>query len=538
MIVALTDRACIIGGVVCKTRDAFRLARDNYPDSPGGRTVTRGGRALTILIGLVVFFLGGFSLGLLLSHKNAPSNGALRPGQQPAPGGTYSLAIAQPLPGWDRSEEPGFASIAARVTPGIINVFSQRIVTTRDRVYSPFGADPFFDFFGRRFYSVPRQRRETSLGSGVLVSDSGVILTNNHVIEGAEEISVATADGHQFAARLLGTDPATDIAVLKVDTTGLPFVPLGNSDSARIGDIVLAVGNPFGIGQTVTMGIISATGRYDVGVVDYENFIQTDAAINPGNSGGALIDLSGRVIGINTAIFSRSGGYQGIGFAVPSNLAYSVLQSILTTGAVARGWLGLTFQDVDEDIVRAFGLDQAEGAIVSEITTDSPADRAGMHRGDVITAFEDQPVMDAVDLRRRIALAPIGSQVKLTFKRGDEELEVYATVEQMATEYTYLSESSKEWVSPIEGVVVEALDRRTAQRAGLKAGTQAVIVKDILARSPASYSGLRIGDIILEINRAAVTSVEDFKRLAAQNEGKTVILLVSRGGRLYYLSLP
>jgi len=500
--------------------------------------VTNGGRAVTILLGLAVFFLGGIGLGLLLSNKDAASPNATHSGHPAPSGGTYSVAVAQPLPGWDRSEEPGFASIAAKVTPGIVNVFSQRIVTTRDRVHSPFGADPFFNFFGQRFYSVPRQRRETSLGSGVLVSDSGVILTNNHVIEGAQEINVATADGRQFKAHLLGTDPATDIAVLKVDTTGLPFVPLGNSDSARIGDIVLAVGNPFGIGQTVTMGIISATGRYDVGVVDYENFIQTDAAINPGNSGGALIDLSGRVIGINTAIFSRSGGYQGIGFAVPSNMAWSVMQSILTTGSVARGWLGLSFQDVDADIVRAFGLDQAEGALVNEITPDSPADRVGIQRGDVITAFEDQPVMDALDLRRRIALAPIGSQVKLAYKRGDEEREVYLSVEQMATEYTYLSESSKDWVSPIEGVVVEALDRRTAQRARLKAGTQAVVVKDILARSPASYSGLRIGDIILEINRSAVSSVEDFKRLAGQNEGKTVILLVSRGGRLYYLSLP
>jgi serine protease Do len=500
--------------------------------------VTSGGRIVAILIGLGIFFLGGLGLGLLLTgtQVSTPRTGAS--GREAQPGGTYSVALAQPLPSWDRNEEPGFASVAAQVTPGIVNVFSERIVTTRDRVHSPFGADPFFDFFGRRFYSVPRQRRETSLGSGVLVSDSGVILTNSHVIEGAQEINIALADGRQFKARLLGSDPATDIAVLKVDATGLPYVPLGNADSARIGDIVLAVGNPFGIGQTVTMGIISATGRYDVGVVDYENFIQTDAAINPGNSGGALIDLAGRVIGINTAIFSRSGGYQGIGFAVPSNMAWAVMQSILTTGAVVRGWLGLSFQDVDVDIVRAFGLDETGGALVNEVSPDGPAELAGIRRVDVLTEFEDQPIIDALDLRRRIALSPIGSQVKVTFKRGDEQRDVYLTVEQMATEYTYLSENSKEWVSPIEGVVVEALDRRTAQRAGLKSGTQAVVVKDILARSPASFSGLRVGDIILEINRSAVSSVEDFKRLIAQVEGKTVILLVSRAGRLYYLSLP
>jgi len=501
--------------------------------------VTSGGKAVAILFGLGVFFFGGLGLGLLLEDSKSKPPQTTSTGQAiSAKQDTYPVALAQPLPGWDRGEEPGFAAIAEQVTPAIVNVFSERIVTTRDRVLSPFGSDPFFDFFGRRFYSVPRQKRETSLGSGVLVSDSGVLLTNNHVIEGAQEISIALADGRQFDARLLGSDPATDVAVLKVDATGLPHVPLGNSDSARIGDIVLAFGNPFGIGQTVTMGIISATGRYDVGVVDYENFIQTDAAINPGNSGGALVDLSGRVIGINTAIFSRSGGYQGIGFAVPSNMAWTVMQSILKTGAVARGWIGLSYQDVDDDIVRAFGLDEGGGALVSEVSPGGPAERAGIQRGDVLAEFEDQPIIDAVDLRRRIALAPIGSQVKVTVKRDNQRRDVYLTVEQMATEYTYLSESSEEWVSPIEGVVVEALDRRTAQRAGLKDGTQGVVVKDILTRSPAAFSGLRVGDIILEINQSAVSSVEDFKRLIAQVEGKTVILLVSRGGRLYYLSLP
>ena len=501
--------------------------------------MTSGGRAVAILFGLGVFFLGGLGVGLILEKTGEHSPQTA--GSQPAVGeekDTYPVAIAQPLPGWDRGGDPGFAAVAEQVIPAIVNVFSERIVVTRDRVSSPFGSDPFFDFFGRRFFSIPRQKRETSLGSGVLVSDSGVILTNNHVIEGAQEISIALADGRQFAARLLGSDPATDVAVLKVDAFELPYVPLGNSDSARIGDIVLAFGNPFGIGQTVTMGIISATGRYDVGVVDYENFIQTDAAINPGNSGGALVDLSGRVIGINTAIFSRSGGYQGIGFAVPSNMAWSAMQSILATGTVARGSLGLSYQDVDEDIVRAFGLDEGGGALVNEVTPGGPAERAGIQRGDVLSEFEDQQIIDAADLRRRIALAPIGSQVKVTFKRNNQRQEAYLTVEQMATKYTYLSENSEEWVSPIEGVVVETLDLRSAQRAGLKAGTQAVIVKDILARSPAAFSGLRVGDIILEINQSAVSSVEDFKRLIEQVEGKTVILLVSRGGRLYYLSLP
>jgi serine protease Do len=326
--------------------------------------------------------------------------------------------------------------------------------------------------------------------------------------------------------------------VLKVSGDSLTAVSYGDSDSARIGDVVLAIGNPFGIGQTVTMGIISATGRYDVGVVDYENFIQTDAAINPGNSGGALVDLSGRLIGINTAIFSRSGGYQGIGFAVPSNMARSVMQSILTTGTISRGSLGFSYQNLDEGLMRAFGLDAMSGALVNEITAKGSAERAGLKRGDVILEFNGQKIVDASDLRRRIALAQVGSQVSLTIRRGDETKALTLTVEELRTQYTYSPQGDGGWVSPIQGVVVEVLDRRAAERAGLRAGTPGVVVKDILEQSPAAYSGLRSGDVILEINREAVGSVEDFKRLVEKYEGKNVILLVSRTGRLYYLSLP
>ncbi len=436
----------------------------------------------------------------------------------------------------------GFADIAEAVTPAVVNVFSERIVISRSRRSFPFGSDPFFDFFGRRFHSVPRERRETSLGSGVIVNPAGIVLTNNHVIEGAQEISIALADGREFEAKLLGSDPATDVAVLEIQSddlnSDLPAVQLGDSDAARIGDLVLAIGNPFGIGQTVTMGIISATGRYDVGVVDYENFIQTDAAINPGNSGGALVDLRGRLIGINTAIFSRSGGYQGIGFAIPSNIARDVMESIISTGGVARGWLGLSFQDVDAALQKAFGLDDTRGAIVNGITTDGPADRAGLRQGDVVNSFQDQPIIDANDLRRRIALSPVGAEVDLGIVRGGQERLVAVTVEETTTEFTYMSENSDEWVSPIEGVVVEVVDRQTARRAGLREGSGGVVIKDILAQSPASYSGLRPGDIILEINRKSIASVEDFKQLVGQFEKQAMILLVSRGGRLYYLSLP
>lgn len=454
-----------------------------------------------------------------------------------AASGSRNEVAAQTMPSEAAAYRWGFADVAAKVTPAVVNVFSARIVVTRDRVSSPFWSDPFFDFFGQRYYSVPRERRETSLGSGVIVDNSGIVLTNNHVIEGAQEIQVALSDGRKFTAKLLGTDPATDVAVLKINGENLPLIPMGNSDSARIGDVVLAIGNPFGIGQTVTMGIISATGRSDVGIVDYENFIQTDAAINPGNSGGALVDVTGNLIGLNTAIFSRSGGYQGIGFAVPANMARAVMQSIVSTGTVARGSLGMSFQDINESIRNAFGLEGSGGALVNEVSADGPADKAGISRGDVITQFNGEKITDAMDLRRRIALTPVGSVVSVTYKHGSLETTSRLTVTQLKTEYTYLSEKSKQWVSPIEGVVVETLDRHTAERLGLRPDAQGVIIKDIVDRSPASYSGLRVGDVLLEINREQVQSVDDFKSLVSRFEGKTLILLVSRSGRLYYLSL-
>lgn len=496
--------------------------------------MSSGTRWVTIVVAVGVFFLAGLGLGLVLAGR-ADTGSAAKVSDD-----TLSVRVTgEPLPAFrGKDGDWGFADVVATVTPAVVNVFSERVVVTRDRIYSPFWSDPFFDLFGRRYQTIPRERRETSLGSGVLVDASGVILTNNHVIEGAQEIKVALADGRQFVARLLGSDPATDIAVLKVAGESLPWLPFGDSDSARIGDLVLAIGNPFGIGQTVTMGIISATGRYDVGVVDYENFIQTDAAINPGNSGGALVDPSGRLIGINTAIFSRSGGYQGIGFAVPSNMARAVMQSILTTGTIARGTLGFGFQNLDQGLMRAFGLDALSGALVNEITPQGPAEKAGLKRGDVVLEFNGQKILDAADLRRRIALAQVGSQVSLTIRRTDETRTLTLTVGEMTTQFTYLSQGNQGWVSPIEGVVVEVLDRRSAERAGLRAGTLGVIVKDILDQSPAAISGLRTGDVILEINREPVGSVDAFRLLVEKYEGKNVILLVSRFGRLYYLSLP
>lgn len=498
------------------------------------------GRSTGITLAAILFFVG-LGVGLHLRGKSNnqelsdwdPRQSASFAADTEAIADTSSITLSGGLIGSD-----GFADVAERVAPAVVNVSSERVVVTRDRVHSPFGNDPFFEFFGPRYYSIPRQRRETSLGSGVIVSEDGVVLTNNHVIEGADQIQVILSDGRKFNARLLGTDPATDVAVLKVDGTGLPAVPVGNSDRVRIGQLVLAFGNPFGIGQTVTMGIVSATGRSEIGLVDYENFIQTDAAINPGNSGGALVDTYGRLIGINTAIFSRSGGYQGIGFAVPITIAQGVMNSILTTGKIQRGSLGVSFQDIDEAMAEAFGLTDRKGALVNEVSNDSPAERAGLRHGDIIVEFDGKVINDALDLRRLIALTPVGNTVELSYLRGGDRRTAAVAVAEHETEFTYQASSNDTRKPALEGIVVEELDRRTIERLQLRSQTTGVVVKDLLPGSLAAESGLRIGDVILELNREPVGGVDDFRRLLEKHSTVPIVVLLSRGGALYYLSSP
>jgi serine protease Do len=498
------------------------------------------GRPLRVIAALIVVasaVLGGVLIGARLGGIDDPL-GQETPTSEPGAGDSNSLPIdASPpllLNGADR--RVGFGEVAAAVAPAVINISSERIITTQRRVPTPFGWDPFFEFFGQRWQTVPQQRRQQSLGSGVIVADSGVILTANHVVEGAREIMAVLPDGRSVAAKLLGNDPATDVAVLKVDAADLPSVPLGNSDSARIGDVVLAFGNPFGLGQTVTMGIISATGRSSVGLVDYENFIQTDAAINPGNSGGALVDVQGRLIGINTAIFSRSGGYQGIGFAVPINMARSVMDGILSTGSITRGWVGLSYQDIDETMARALGLPSTQGALINDITSGSPAADVGLERGDVVVSFDGQPVANSAQLRRLIALGRIGQSVEIVVWRDGREDKRQLTVESYETELELSEEISHG--TPLEGLVVEELDAAGAGRIGLRADTRGVIIKDIVPNSPADRAGFRIGDAILEINRESVVGVSNFRRLVERIGDRPAVMLLSRDGRLYYLSFP
>ena len=320
-----------------------------------------------------------------------------------------------------------YADAVEKAAPAVVNIFTQKLVT--ERVH-PLLEDPLFRHFFGNNQGTPRQRLESSLGSGVIISPEGYILTNNHVIEAADEIEVALRDGRTASAKIVGTDPDTDLAILKIELPELQSITLGHSQQLRVGDVVLAIGNPFGVGQTVTSGIVSATGRNMLGINTFENFIQTDAAINPGNSGGALITAEGYLIGINTAIFSRSGGSQGIGFAIPIDLARDVMQQILEHGEVIRGWLGVAIQDLTPDLARSFDLESLDGVIISNIIRNGPADQAGLQRGDVITHVNTQAVKDVRTALTLISQARPGTIVKINGVRQGKTFERDVTVMQ------------------------------------------------------------------------------------------------------------
>ena len=371
--------------------------------------------------------------GLRSTAEPAPaaSGTAAGPGREPAAprtarGGPGATAAALPA---TVAAGDGYAAIAKSVMPAVVNISSMQVIQTYER-YSPFMADPFFQqFFGNQYdYIVPRERREMSLGSGVIVDERGTILTNNHVVEHATEVRVALADGRELPARILGVDPRTDLAALRIEGPNLPHAPLGDSDTMQVGDIVLAFGNPFGLGGTVTMGIVSAIGRGNLGLADYEDFIQTDAAINPGNSGGALVNTRGEVIGINTAIFSRSGGYQGIGFAIPSTMAHEVLNDLLENGRVVRGYAGLAVQPLTPDLARAFNLSDLRGAVIADLDPNGPSARAGLKRGDVIVAVGSRPVASDEELRTQMSRLRPGDKVGLSVLRNGRKMTTELTL--------------------------------------------------------------------------------------------------------------
>ena len=344
----------------------------------------------------------------------------LLPWQSKSLSGAMITVKEAPPPGAQEAPRPGsFADAAQRAMPAVVNVFTSKEVKVAPH---PFMEDPFFRrFFGDRFESSPQSRRASSLGSGVIVSPEGYILTNHHVIEAADEIEIALADSRKAKARVIGSDPETDLAVVKVDMQELPTMTFGHSDSARVGDIVLAIGNPFGVGQTVTMGIISALGRTHLGINTFENFIQTDAAINPGNSGGALVDTTGNLIGINTAIVSRSGGSLGIGFAITASVAKQIMEQIIQSGGVTRGWIGVEVQDLTPELAESFKRSTTNGALIAGVLKGGPADRAGVKPGDILVAVDGKTVIDSSTMLNLIAALSPGKTATITVVRNQAE---------------------------------------------------------------------------------------------------------------------
>ncbi len=430
----------------------------------------------------------------------------------------------------------GFADVVSKAAPAVVSVATTRVIRTSDRGRNPLFEDPFFrQFFGG---GIPRMgpQRERGLGSGVIVSSDGYILTNSHVVDKATKILVRLADKREFQGKVVGTDPRTDIAVLKIGATGLPTLPFGDSSRVRVGDIVLAIGQPFGVGQTVTMGIVSATGRGGLGIEDYEDFIQTDAAINPGNSGGPLINNRGEIIGINTAIIGPSGGNNGIGFAVPVNLAHNVMDQILKNGKVIRGYLGAIVQDVTPAIAKQFGVKGTKGALLGDVQDGTAADEAGLKRGDIITAINGKPVEDARRLRLAISLTPPGTTVKLTVVRNGKPMEVSVKLRELPDE---MAKSGAPGVQSgtLDGVEVDELTPRIARQLGLDASVFGVVITDVDPNSSAYDAGLRRGDVIQEVNHKPIRNKRDFEAAARAAGDGPVLLLVNRGGNTMFLAI-
>jgi len=375
------------------------------------------------------------------------------------------------------------------------------------------------------------------MGSGVIVSPDGYIITNNHVVDGTSELTVTLPDKREFKAKVVGTDPKTDLAVIKIDASNLPHVRWGDSSKLQVGEYVLAVGNPFGLNSTVTLGIVSALGRGHMGITQYEDFIQTDAAINPGNSGGALINTAGELVGINTAIISQTGGYQGVGFAVPASMAKPVFESIVKTGKVVRGHLGVAIQDLTQDLAKSFGLKQAKGALVSSVAEDSPAQRAGLKQGDVIVAYQGKPVEDAAALQREVTHTPVNTKATLKIIRDGREQEVTVTIgEQAETVKVAGADFSTE--NALAGVEVQSLDLQAARELGLHGKVQGIVVVNVEPDSLADRAGLAQGDIIKEINRQPIKSVRDYEKIVSNlKKDESVLLLINRRGTALFITV-
>jgi Do/DeqQ family serine protease len=431
------------------------------------------------------------------------------------------------VPGSPAEMMASFSPVVQRVAPMVVNVYAAKVVANRN----PFADDPFF----RRFFDLPgqmpREQVQRSLGSGVIVDPSGLVVTNNHVIEGADEVKVALADKREFEAELVLKDARSDLAVLRLKGghEQFPAIELGNSDDLQVGDLVLAIGNPFGVGQTVTHGIVSAVARTQVGISDFQFFIQTDAAINPGNSGGALVDLRGRLAGINTAIFSRSGGSQGIGFAIPANMVRVVVASAKTGGsAVKRPWLGAKLQDVTVEIAESLGLKRPGGALVANVSPASPAARAGLKTGDLIVAIDGQVVEDPNAFDYRFATKPLGGNAQIGLLRGGKEARVTVALEPAPD--VPRDELVIRARSPFLGAKVANLSPALAEELRIDSKAEGVAVVDVPDGSVAARYGFRRGDVIVTVNEQPIAKTRDLEKAAGESS-RTWSVTILRGGQ-------
>ncbi|UCD63164.1 MAG: DegQ family serine endoprotease [Candidatus Zixiibacteriota bacterium] len=430
-----------------------------------------------------------------------------------------------------------FTEIAGDVTPAVVTVSTEKTLRLRQ---NPLFPDPFLDFFygpDRRREPEEREFRQQGLGSGVIVSPDGNILTNHHVIADADSIYVRTLEGRRYPADVIGSDSKTDIAVLKIDATDLPIVKIGNSDDLQVGELVLAVGSPMSenLAHTVTQGIVSAKGRSNIGLADYEDFIQTDAAINPGNSGGPLVNLDGELIGINSAIVSRTGGFQGIGFAVPSNMAIGIMNSLLSSGKVVRGWLGVLIQDIDEDLSAALKLSSQGGALVGDVVPDSPADRAGFEPGDVITQMNDRKITSSAQLRNNVAATAPGTEVTFEVYRDAGSRRLSAVLGELPSEVT--AGGAETGLEDLLGFSVRSLTPDLARQYSINPNLSGAVVTSIDPASSAYRADLRQGDLIRSVNRRQVDSAERFYGLLeAAERGQTVLLRVHRNENTFFIA--
>jgi serine protease Do len=463
------------------------------------------------------------------------------------------LAIASPNPAAAdpaavlRDLNQAFVQIADKVSPTVVNISSTRKASSAsgEDLGPLFKNFPFHQFFGDDFSKQFKKRGpkhsgpgQVAMGSGFIVAADGLIMTNSHVVRDMEEITVTLPGKKDYKAKLIGMDPESDIALIKIDAKNLPVSTWGDSSKLRVGEIVMAVGNPFGLSGTVTSGIVSATGRTNMGIIDYEDFIQTDAPINPGNSGGPLINVQGQVIGITTAIATRSGGYMGVGFAIPSNSAKLVMDELLKYGKVKRGLLGVNIQDLNESLAKSFGKSDTSGALVAQVVPDSPAEKAGIKPGDIIVEFNDKPISNAAELKNLVGQTEPGKPAKLKVFRDKKMIDLNVTISERTAKAvaaaTPTPESSKEL-----GITVEKLSPEAASKMGLKEGHEGLVVKDVNPDGQGARMGLRTGDVILEVDSAAVTDVAGFNKQVAEAKKSGIIRLkIHRDSATIFLGAP